>query len=169
MPHRLLNMVAPLAQLHARKMTPAFEALCATACTDSALASALVARGVSPGIAQITVEQWKSLGLLIPPEVFAPAHVLESTLLGTVGPVAQQVAAVQPWLARSIALSPGYERAMAALPGVAGIAPGLAGIAPFGVPGITGYERMMGISPFISPMGVPFGAVPGIRGVFDPA
>lgn len=153
MPDRLVNLVSPVAKLHAQKLAPALEALVGHACLQSAMSAALISRGMFPGTAQMTVDQWRSLGLLVPPSVYAPAHVAEATLMGTTVPITQQVLSQQPWLANVLAVTPGYERLMAQ-PGIAGI-PGV-GMLGKGVqqmltqpwaPGVLGAPQI----------GVPFG------------
>lgn len=110
MPDRFSAMVTDVAMKQAHSMSEAFDALCTKACINSAMAGALVARGVDPGTANMIVKQWDALGLFIPPGVYAPAHVMEATVLGTAPHVARQTAAAQPWLISYMAAAPGYER-----------------------------------------------------------
>lgn len=109
MADRLFAMMAPLAQYHAHKIGPALEALCAHACLESAMTGALVSRGMQPGQAQMTVDQWRALGMFSSPSLYAPAHVTEAALRGTTPLVAQQAFA-QPGPIAALGLAPGYEQ-----------------------------------------------------------
>lgn len=172
LPDRLFTMMAPVAQLHARKMASAFEALCAQACLESAMTGALVARGMAPGTAQMTVDQWQALGLFVPANVYAPAHIAEATLTGQAVPTTQQVG-TQPGLIGALGMTPGYEQLMAQ-PGVMGKQLGMMGkqsgimgkpgIQPTMQPGMTGKPAMTPqAAPFWgSPMPGKMGAAPSL-------
>jgi hypothetical protein len=126
LPDRFVQMVAPVAALHARKMAPAIEALVHHSTLQSALTGGLIARGLDPSTARMVIDQWNALGLFISPSVYAPAHVAEAVLTGVAVPTAQRVFGAQPSLAGFMAKTPGYEYLMAQ-PGV-GAAPWQAAI-----------------------------------------
>jgi hypothetical protein len=145
---RLFSMMAPVAMNQAHRMSSAFEALCAQACLESAMTGALISRGMQPGQAQMTVDQWRALGMSISPSLYAPAHVAESTLQGTAPMVARQAMA-QPGPITALGLAPGYEQLGAQL----GIRPqaGMMGQAPMRVqPGI-GKMAQPGIGKMAQP------------------
>lgn len=143
---RLASRVSPLAVLYARRMGPAFEALCTQACMDSALAGALVGQGMDPGTAHMVVQQAQALGLTISPSVYAPAHVLEATAMGTAVPTAQRVAASMPWIPAYMAQLPGYEPVAQWIP--PGTAPAAALMEPRGVTAAApGWAKGVGPGP----------------------
>ncbi|MFZ5825421.1 MAG: hypothetical protein ACOY94_14060 [Bacillota bacterium] len=78
MSHTLYNTMLPLGQMHAKEVARAVDALCLQACTHSAMAGALVARGMTPSDAFHTVLAWEGAGQTIPTRMMMPSPGLQS-------------------------------------------------------------------------------------------
>lgn len=69
LPDTLYRVMAPIGQMHAREIARSVDAICQQACTHSAMAGALVARGMAPAEAFYTVMAWEGADMLIPPQI----------------------------------------------------------------------------------------------------
>lgn len=146
MPHRLAAAVEPVGMAVAQEMNPAVNALNEAACTRSAIAGALVSRGVHPMVALHLTKYWEATGATIRPEVAGMIHP-------TLREVARAEMAVRP----EIALQPQFA-----------IRPELAFLPELAMRPELAIQQQLALRPTVSPIPSPLGILPPVTPTLAP-